>query len=660
MVGDYTDGQYYWNTVNIIVTGDFGQASIVCKNHENMGQDLLKYGECNEDEEDEEDLDGLLGEMEDEEDEEDLDGLLGEMEKFEAIDLGVLIDAEMSFSQDLSNWKPGMDSNMESVYYDTFDGQKIQREDGSTTGCGGGFFEEIVGMDEVICTKCEAGKYSKPNQWWCDEADYDYFVSAEGSFEQTPCPAGQDTRFQMNKVTSSLEPCEPENQVQKYENGTVKTDENGIEIDICVKRRGSTSCNPIICNRYMSNDDANMRLVGSECACFEGYASEANHKNYGPCSQCLEGTYVTNIDPGDDETGTPRIVTQTRCENAQAGYYIDDVGALSQTECPAGKYQNLIGKNTCKVCPNGWTSGTAAKECVPCPVGKYGKDGMCVQCSQGKFNAHIRNIHCETCPTGSTSRDIDNIIVSVGASKCQRCEYPTYDDDKNVSTECVECISGYEIHRDFPQRINGEDMYRNSNGDLKSCLKSHWKPDRCADVQYDQEDNYLFDWVPDELRGINDQVSCEEAAIKDENEDGIPDLNYNVEFRQAECPDKYGGADATEESCVENKCRIINEGDSGGRYCTEKISDSWCGVGTKLEGNRCVVSSNDGTNCEIIKNAFEGCNKCYTISEENKNGYYCGVGTRQTYDNKCVADSNNINQEDCQALKKIYTNECEC
>lgn len=174
------------------------------------------------------------------------------------------------------------------------------------------------------------------------------------------------------------------------------------------------------------------------------------------CEKCPKGKFSS--------LGTNNIY----CENASPGYYVPTSGATEQIKCPENTYSQFRGQEKCDICPHGKQASTNLDSCENCPKGTYGESGICIDCPNGFFNDIAGNQHCPTCPTGSFDGAPEG-----GAISCTRCPAGFYDDDLDVSTACIECRADYEIHRDFPHWRNDEYMYVNSNGDWRSCIKSH-------------------------------------------------------------------------------------------------------------------------------------------------------------------------------------------
>ncbi|MGB1461289.1 MAG: S8 family serine peptidase [Candidatus Thalassarchaeaceae archaeon] len=90
-------------------------------------------------------------------------------------------------------------------------------------------------------------------------------------------------------------------------------------------------------------------------------AANCSPGNYGrfACREATPGYYVS----GSGNT----VMTP-----ASPGHYVNSEGAISQTQCPIGKFQELTGQTSCEDArPGYYVPGLGASEGTPCPAGKY-------------------------------------------------------------------------------------------------------------------------------------------------------------------------------------------------------------------------------------------------------------------------------------------------
>ena len=121
--------------------------------------------------------------------------------------------------------------------------------------------------------------------------------------------------------------------------------------------------------------------------CPDGGTIYATHK-------CLAGYYCP------DGIDSPSNYPNLRCPNGT----MCPVGSARPVPCPAGSYQDEIGRSTCKTCPEGYLCdiGTVSPHIV-CPVGRYCPAGSAlgIFCANGTYGitTGLRNQQsCTPCP----------------------------------------------------------------------------------------------------------------------------------------------------------------------------------------------------------------------------------------------------------------------
>ena len=113
--------------------------------------------------------------------------------------------------------------------------------------------------------------------------------------------------------------------------------------------------------------------------------------------------------------------------------------------CPAGKYQDTLGQESCKDCPDGTSSSFSASKsedlCVECTHGRYVSVAKteCTACVAGKANS-LRGMmgatDCVDCYPGMFSAE--------GQEKCGKCPAGKHA-SKFGSTECTDCTAGRHV-----------------------------------------------------------------------------------------------------------------------------------------------------------------------------------------------------------------------
>lgn len=200
-----------------------------------------------------------------------------------------------------------------------------------------------------------------------------------------------------------------------------------------------------------------------KCVCDAGYAwlwaeaDEAADEAGYTCRPCPQGTFKDS-----------RVATCTRCP---VGTYQDETGAesckscpegfttlptlsagmdacvifsrrpceagtfqenpLLCTDCPSGYRSAETDAATCDACQPGYYSGTKASECLACASGTYSEATAtaCTDCPAGKYSDSPTSSSCRDCNT--TLREFS----VVGAASCSVCTKPNY----AVAGVCTEC-----------------------------------------------------------------------------------------------------------------------------------------------------------------------------------------------------------------------------
>ncbi len=216
------------------------------------------------------------------------------------------------------------------------------------SNCPAGY--KCVKTDDTTCAKtaCSAGTYS-----------------AEGSSSCANCPAGSKCPGSANKTCCAA--------------GTYSDAK-------------ATAC---------STCTAGYKCVGckNRTACNGGYYQNATGQSV--CKKCAAGTYSTASGAKKSCTkcaaGTYSAAGATACTKCPAGYYCPN--GIDKIPCNSGKYQNELGKSSCKDCECGTqTAATGAhKSCTACPSGQYSAVGtVCKAVSQGYGVSanHCKQIIC--------------------------------------------------------------------------------------------------------------------------------------------------------------------------------------------------------------------------------------------------------------------------
>ena len=141
-------------------------------------------------------------------------------------------------------------------------------------------------------------------------------------------------------------------------------------------------------------------------------------------------------------------------------YHLDDICKLGEYEnaapsgsalrdcvkCPMAKYGDEIGLRTCKECPEGQTTfsiGSAhVEECIQCEPGRFlpqneqnSLDKTCNTCPGGWYQDVYGERQCKRCPSGRFTFGVGSTSVAA----CETCGAGTY----LVNKICLNCPSGW-------------------------------------------------------------------------------------------------------------------------------------------------------------------------------------------------------------------------
>ena len=321
--------------------------------------------------------------------------------------------------------------------------------------CPDGTYQNEIGS--TGCKVCPAGYESDFERRWCDECDDGYNsyaggicgsrggtcgegkYSAPGSHGCLDCPIGRYGPNSENIYWISYNGTE-----SRYK---IPANSQLAGCYLCPKGRyqdqtGQQVCR--VCPMGKYNDDT----VGAQSSSI--------------CKDCPEGkTLIPHIN-GLSLQGHILARDVSRCNTCTAGKFWH-INNQECYDCPLGSYTDDDGHLRCKDCPEGKISapgdGTlGSTACIECGVGKYGKDGICVECEEGKYK-DISDSSCVDCPTGNSS---------IGFSDWEKKYYIDTTDDvsnpratchkfcscdngigeincANPSDKCIACFPGYSL-----------------------------------------------------------------------------------------------------------------------------------------------------------------------------------------------------------------------
>ncbi len=333
------------------------------------------------------------------------------------------------------------------------------------TSCPAGY---LYNTTESSCIACSAGYYQPNNGYTgtsCIPADKGYYVPKNGQNSQTPCPAGKYTSTEGQSACTDVNAGYWNNGCGTNATGGVcdSSKYSGGEVtDGCYGSAGATVACPFNCNaltapsisggtfssvsprnastqcRYKlaNKTDSDCSSITANLVAYNGTAwgnnyytvlAKAGARVYRTgntsapaCELCTAGSYQESNNS-----------SATSCKSADAGYYVDGVGAMSQTACPAGTYTDTISQTDCKNAIAGtYTTGcqeanyTACTGTSICAANTYSnaRASYCDACNSGYSNsgntaaAHAGVSSCKiTCAPGEWVAAANALCTSVGS-----------------------------------------------------------------------------------------------------------------------------------------------------------------------------------------------------------------------------------------------------
>ncbi|KAH8075002.1 hypothetical protein JL721_986 [Aureococcus anophagefferens] len=306
--------------------------------------------------------------------------------------------------------------------------------------CLGGFDHEVP--DVVMqCGECQAGFYGST----CE-----------------PCPQGGDEDRNAPRLTD-----------------TCGVAGSGRSRGSCDDGRGGTGACACFGDVFSGAAARRTCPAGTvETATFDGYFNIAN---------CVvrEGTFSAGRPAVyEDETG------QSSCKLADAGFFVDAIGASEQTACDAGKYsgsgadetyQGETGQSSCALADAGsFVQADGASEQTACDAGKYSGSGAdeCVDCEAGTYQDATGQSSCALADAGSfvqadgaseqTACDAGKYSGS-GASECDDCAAGTYQDATGQSS-CALADGGSFVQADGASEQTACDAGKYSGSGADECV----------------------------------------------------------------------------------------------------------------------------------------------------------------------------------------------
>lgn len=197
---------------------------------------------------------------------------------------------------------------------------------------------------------------------------------------------------------------------------------------------GESSCSVCEAGRYSADGSACLRCPSNTFTSEPGSAA---------CSMCPPGT-ITLGSSTEHSSCTPCDYGQywhstlRRCTPSPLGTYVNERGAVTPTQCPAGRFGNTTSLTICHTCVGGRYSSLGASVCEPCSIGRFSpaESGECAACPSNSYTTEPGQSSCSLCPRGTRRGSGTD-----PSQLCVPCSPGTYSSDEGSDT-CVECPPG--------------------------------------------------------------------------------------------------------------------------------------------------------------------------------------------------------------------------
>lgn len=301
-----------------------------------------------------------------------------------------------------------------------------QTAQSSAKACPEGQITDTVGSQSStdcytpsVFIECDLGAFFSYESLACELAPVGSFVGSIGAREATLCPAGTFTN-----VTGSID-CQP------APPGFFIELEGASQAELCPvgsfsEFAASTECELAPIGYYVSEQGQQSATMCPAGQTTEVLGSTLITDCYTPevFVECQEGSFFS------DRTGT--------CLLAPAGSFVDTVGAVSATKCPAGTFSSQLGSTQCELAPIGhFTSTEGSVEPTPCQPGSLSADEGAIECElvpAGYYTSEIASANALPCPQGFFS-------ANAGSSECTPAP-AGYSVPEEGSSEALPCEPG--------------------------------------------------------------------------------------------------------------------------------------------------------------------------------------------------------------------------
>ncbi|ELP91786.1 protein serine/threonine kinase, putative [Entamoeba invadens IP1] len=557
---------------------------------------------------------------------------------------------------------------------------------GDCTGCNPGFSYDATNYK---CTVCPASYYSIGGKSKCSKCQTNYY-SIIGSSVCLMCPSTCETCDQTNGncLTCLNGFTLKDGKCDTCEAGTYSY--NGICLscpDLTYSVMGSIEC--AICdssckscdktNGYCTSCESGMGISDKKCAnCPAGSFSNSSFlceecpigaysstQKSSTCISCSDGTY-SNI-KGSQKCQKCNLLCRSACDKL-TGYCTNciDGTVLSNgicIECKAGTKSNQT-TNVCETCPSGTYSLDRSTDCKSCEEMKYSLSGAssCSSCDSKCDGCTVTTGDCINCISGYGLSSGKCTICPVGTyyldSSCKSCEAMKYQNTEGQTTctncdisckscdaksgYCLTCFAGYGFNsgictqcNDLTYSIGGTSKCLDCSDECKSCDPINGACTSCEPGNKKVGESCISCSSTGNCNSCTNETSdgvctlCKEGTFLDENHNCLPCSDIHL---------KCSTCSKMSKECFSCSDNLITNGE----MCIS------CEEGkVKSTETTCVYSYEAISRCQIADyiNNEQICLKCfapYCVSENKK---MCNLAYTNTtyYNNELFNTSINMN-----------------
>ena len=316
--------------------------------------------------------------------------------------------------------------------------------------------------------------------------------------------------------------------------------------------------------------------------------------NNGKCYKCTKGYYGNGLN----------------CIAASIGNYVPEDGATFQTPCPAGQYQDEIGKPECKVCQAGsYQNVIGQSSCKTCEID--------YACSGGN-----NRVQCAP-----------NMGADEGSSNCSPCS--TNCTNCKVPSACLGCNSGYYLSND--SCIICPQNYRCDGLDKIQCSYGY----------YSQQGSSTCTVCPSNCATCSSGstcTSCKSGYILNDGNCISNDSSLSCNIANCRKCNSDGSCYSCNEYYFLNNNNTCSNCPPNCRYCNSANNCTVCAGDHYLENGTCYACPSECMTC----NSKTECTYCRTV---NGIKHYLNNGTCTSCGLNC---SSCVNDLGCLACESGY------